>query len=293
MINTSQYIFYEFFNFLRERGLTEGTIKNYQTDLTGFFVFFRNEVKDITSIDLKEYQAYLQDNTNPENSQLKPSTINRRFISLKIFLKFAKKQNHISRIPSFPRNIRIQKVRPKALNSAEQNRFLREAERWGKVKNIAMVRLLLSCGLRVGELVNLKLTDLDLGERHGRLTIRQGKGNKYREIPVPPEARKAVIAWLTEREKKQVKSEYLFPNRNGSRLSTRYVQQIIKNHGLFAKLDIHPHVLRHTAATNMLRAGSDLVAVAQILGHANLNTTMIYTRPDANKMAEILERSEI
>ncbi|PHJ39945.1 integrase [Desulforamulus profundi] len=188
--------------------------------------------------------------------------------------------------------MREQKTTPKALDRLEQNRLLREAERRGKVRDIALIRLMMSCGLRVSEVVAIRLTDLDIGERHGMVAVR-GKGNKYREVPVPPEARKAIKEWMTERTKKYLANDWLFPNKKGGHITTRNAEKVIKNIGKFAGLNIHPHVLRHTAATNMVRTGADLVTVAQILGHADLNTTAIYTKPDRKTMTKALEKGEI
>lgn len=149
------------------------------------------------------------------------------------------------------------------------------------------------CHLRVGEAVALRVSDLDLGERHGRVIVRQGKGNKYRVVPVTVEARKALREWLAERDKKFPGSEWLFPNKKGGHISTRYAEQVIGELARRANIECTPHTLRHTCATNMLRTGADLVTVAQVLGHENLNTTAVYTRPDEKTMAEAVEKGEI
>ncbi|OPX88220.1 MAG: Tyrosine recombinase XerS [Pelotomaculum sp. PtaB.Bin104] len=115
--------------------------------------------------------------------------------------------------PNVPRKVQTQPTPPKALERNEQNRLLREVERRGKQRDVALVRLLLSCGLRVSEAVLLQVSDLDIGERHGKLTVRQGKGNKWREVPVPPEARRALKEWLDERERRYNACLFLFPIR--------------------------------------------------------------------------------
>lgn len=135
-----------------------------------------------------------------------------------------------------------QKAPPKALERVEQNRLLREAERRGRARDIALIRLMMSCGLRVGEAVTIRLTDLDISERHGSVTV-QGKGNKYREVPVPSEARRAIRGWLEDR--KHQASEWLFPNRNDNHISARYVEQVIQNIGRFAGINVHPHISSH------------------------------------------------
>lgn len=199
----------------------------------------------------------------------------------------------VERMPNFPKPVAIQKAPPKSLERREQNRFLREAERRGKLRDLALVRVMLSCGLRVGEVVAVKISDLDIGERRGKLVVREGKGNKYREVPVPPEARRAIQEWLGELNIKHPDRPWLFPNRKGERISTRYVERIVKQIALRAEVEAVPHTLRHTCATNMLRSGADLVTVAQILGHESLDTTAIYTRADERTLAEAVERGEM
>ncbi|MEW6424319.1 MAG: tyrosine-type recombinase/integrase [Bacillota bacterium] len=136
------------------------------------------------------------------------------------------------------------------------------------------------------------MDDLEIGDRYGIVVIRSGKGNKYREVPIPPEARKALKEWLAERDQKYPKSnQWLFPNRNGGHISTRHTEGIIKNYARFAGLDVHPHVLRHTCATNLIRSGYDLVA--DILRHANVSITAIYTKPSLRDKARALEISEV
>ncbi|TEB04681.1 Tyrosine recombinase XerC [Pelotomaculum schinkii] len=281
MENTSGNILNEFFEEIYSEGAARSTVEAYRKDLTYFFKWYE-EVNDqlqdpeqITSIDLREYQNFLQN-----EKELKPATINRRMAALEKYLKWVKQAGYISRLPNFPKTIREQKVPPKSLGRTEQNRLLREAEKRCNTRDFALLRLLMSCGLRVSEAVAIRLMDLDIGERHGQVIVR-GKGNKWREVPIPPDARKALREWLAYREllPAYTNSPWLFPSRNGEYISARYAEQVVKNLGQFAGLNIHPHILRHTAATNMIRSGADLVTVAQVLGHSNLNTTAIYTKP--------------
>ncbi|MEW5954877.1 MAG: tyrosine-type recombinase/integrase [Bacillota bacterium] len=291
MENTSGNITDSFFEDIYYGGAARSTVEAYKKDLS-YFINWYGATNDmqlqpnaITSIDLREYQGYMQN-----VRRLKPATINRRIAVLKKYILWAHGKGYVERVPVFPKTIREQKAPPKALDRVEQNRLLREAEKRGKARDLALVRLMMSCGLRVSEAVAIRLADLDIGERHGSVTVR-GKGNKYREVPVPPEARTAIREWLGD--EKHQDSEWLFPNRKGNHITTRYAEQVIQNIGRFAGLNIYPHILRHTAATNMLRTGADLVTVAQILGHSNLNTTAIYTMPDVKTMSEALKRGEV
>jgi site-specific recombinase XerD len=277
-----------------EKELAPRTAEAYLEDIRSFVRWYEGnnseelEPGDITRIDLREYQSYLQ-----TVKRLKPSTVNRRLVGLKSFLKWSLKEGHIQRMPGFPRPIRQQRQTPQALNGNEQNRLLREVERRGKVRNLALIRIMLSCGLRVKELVTLQVGDIDIRERSGTITVRSGKGNKYREVPVPSQTRKVLREWLAEREKLCPDSPWLFPNRSGRHITVRCVQQMVKNIGYYARLEeLHPHILRHTAATNLLRSGADLVTVARILGHESLNTTAIYTQPTVADMSQAVENAE-
>jgi len=237
----------------------------------------------------REYQSWMRNARN-----LKPNTVNRRVKAVKSWLVWCVKEGLAPRLPDFPRGVPEAKKAPQSLGRAEINRLLREVEREGDPRDATLVRLLLSCGLRVSEACKLKLSDLDIGERHGVLTVRSGKGDKWREVPVPPEARKALRAWLAEREKGH-KGEWLFPGASDDKPLTECAAwRVIKKYAWKARIPgLHPHTLRHTCATNLIRAGADLPTVASILGHSRLDTVMVYTRPGLPDMERALERGEV
>jgi integrase/recombinase XerC len=183
---------------------------------------------------------------------------------------------------------------PQALERAEQNRLLRELEREGDARDRALLRLMLSCGLRLSEACGLLAEDVSLEGRQGSVIVRRGKGGKWRELPLPPEARKALAEWLAERERKGIRSEWLFPGRDPSEpLSPSAAWRAVKKYAWRARIPgLKPHVLRHTCATNMIRSGAALTEVAGVLGHASLGTVMVYGRPSLSDMARALERGE-
>lgn len=290
---SSQYDFCGFLMWLCETRCALETARAYSSAVADFARWFeetngeRFEPGLVTPMDLREYQEYLVMVRN-----LKPGTVNRRAATLRKFFVWAKERGLVSDLPWFPKPVREQPRAPRSLSRVEQNRLLRVLERSGNVRDIAIVRLLLSTGLRLGELVSLKITDLKLGERHGKVTVRRGKGMKFREVPLPVEARRVLRKWLDVHPG----SEYLFPGRNGEVLSSRAVQKLIKKYAYQAGLDmnsVHPHVLRHTCATNMLKAGANLVEVAAVLGHESLDTTAIYTQPRLSDLAKAAERGEV
>lgn len=138
----------------------------------------------------------------------------------------------------------------------------------------------------------MRLEDVDVGERRGVITVRSGKGGKYREVPVPPAARRAIREWLAFREKKHPRSPWLFPGVPDDRpLTTSAAWRAVKKYAWRARIpDLHHHTLRHTCATNMLWSGASLVEVASVLGNSRLDSTAVYTRPSAADLARALER---
>ncbi|PIQ13368.1 MAG: tyrosine recombinase XerC, partial [Hydrogenophilales bacterium CG18_big_fil_WC_8_21_14_2_50_58_12] len=155
------------------------------------------------------------------------------------------------------------------------------------LRDKAMFDLFYSSGLRLSELVNLPLSQIDLADGMVRVT---GKGGKTREVPVGRFAVEAVRNWLPERKKiVQTEEQALFVGRNGTRLTPRAVQYRIKQWGLKlgVSANVHPHVLRHSFASHVLQSSGDLRAVQEMLGHANISTTQVYTHLDFQHLAKV------
>jgi integrase/recombinase XerC len=279
---------------LRERGASPYTVKGYRRDLLAFFAWFRGAAGEepdpaaVTGVDLREYQSWMR-----AARGLKPNTANRRMKAVKSWLAWCVKEGLAPRLPEFPKGAAEAKKAPQALERAEVNRLLREVEKGGSPRDAALVRLMLSCGLRVGEACRLKLSDLDVGERRGVVAVQSGKGGKRREVPVPPEARKALRAWLEAREKRHA-GDWLFPGATDEKHLTECAAwRAVRKYAWRARVPgLHPHALRHTCATGMIRAGADLPTVAAVLGHTRLDTVMVYTRPGLSDMERALERGE-
>ena len=157
------------------------------------------------------------------------------------------------------------------------------------LRDKAMFELFYSSGLRLSELVNLPLSQIDLADGMVRVT---GKGGKTREVPVGRFAVEAVRNWLPERKKiVQTEEQALFVGRNGTRLTPRAVQYRIKQWGLKlgVSANVHPHVLRHSFASHVLQSSGDLRAVQEMLGHANISTTQVYTHLDFQHLAKVYD----
>jgi integrase/recombinase XerC len=176
-------------------------------------------------------------------------------------------------------NISRRRTAPRALNNDQQRRLLRAAER-RDARDHALVAVALDTGLREAELAALDDVDAPITARTGKIRV-LGKGDRYREVPLPARTRALVTTWRQARSKLpgQVDPQALFLARGGRRLSARSVDHVIRAAGRAAGLEISPHTLRHTFATNLVRAGYDLVLVAELLGHARVDTVRIYTLP--------------
>lgn len=267
----------------------------YKKDLTAFAAWHRETFGEdpdpakVTAVDLREYQGWMRN-----VKALRPATVNRRMKALKGWLSWCARQGLAPRVPDFPKGVPEARRAPKSLDRAEVNRLLREVEREANARDTALLRVMLSCGLRLSEACGLKVSDVVLSERSGTITVRSGKGGKWREVPVPAEARKALKAWLAERQKRHAGSEWLFPGEDDSRpLSASAAWRAIKKYAWKARIPgLKPHALRHTCATNMLRAGASLVEVAAMLGHSRIDTTARYTVPSPADVARAAERGE-
>ena len=155
----------------------------------------------------------------------------------------------------------------------------------------AILELMYSSGLRLSELINLNITDIDLSDATVNVL---GKGNKERVIPIGRYAIKALKKWLQSKNSiKHSDSDALFISKHGSRLSARSVQSRLdywaKQQGISTK--IYPHMLRHSFATHLLESSQDLRGVQELLGHANISTTQIYTHLDFQHLAQIYDQT--
>jgi len=267
------------------------TLASYQSDLSLFARFFTETTGEsfrpqaVTPTDIRDYKAHLV-----TVRRQRPATVNRRLAALRKFFGWAKAQGLVAELPTdavkgLPQARRI----PKALPKRDTDRLLRQAERRGKKRDVAILSLLRHTGLRVGELCALRLGDIDSSERKGAVTVRSGKGQKYRVVPLNADVRRALGRYLAVRPR--VADDHLFLSQKGGTLGSQAVETLVRGYGRQAGLeDVTPHVLRHGFATELLRAGVDLVTVSTLLGHERLETTAIYTQPSALDLERAVER---
>ena len=255
------------------------TAERYRAALEEFTAWYRQtngtepDWKLLTPVEVKDYIAYLQ-----TVRRLSPASVNLRLAAIRSLLK------HLGR------SLRVKgpkQVTPpvKALSARELGRLLAAAE--GSPRDTAMLNLMARAGLRVGEVVRLHLTDVELNGRSGWLTICSGKGSKTRRVPLNSEVRQALKAWLDERP--QSNEPVLFLSHSGRPLAERDVQRMAAEYARTAGVEASPHTLRHTFATRAVEKGVDIAALQALLGHSRLETTGRYLHPTAGRMQEAVE----
>jgi len=279
----------DFILYLESRDRSRHTINAYRLDLRQFARWFGGvngdeiEPANVTPTDLREFKHFLI-----QDEQLSPATVNRKLASLRAFLKWAVGEGTIESAPRMPQGVEQVSAAPKALDRREMNALIRAVERHGSKRDQAIILVLLNTGLRVRELSDLNLGDIEMSERKGRIIVRSGKGQKYREVPLNVEARRALLAYMEAR--KEDRDSALFLSQQGSRLGSRGVQDVVGKYGRLAGLEnLTPHVLRHTFCSNLLRGGVDIVTVAKLAGHADISTTSIYTQPAEKDLQKAVE----
>jgi len=231
-----------------------------------------------TTRDLTDFRDHLRRHRAQE-----VSTVNRCLISVRRFYGWLRDQGRIDRSPAEGvKELRRQILAPKTLERAQVRKLLRECDARSDLRAAAIFGFLLYTGCRVSELEALELHDLQLSERSGWATFRFAKGNKQRTVPVPLPARRAIKAYLASRP--PVASANVFIGERGP-LTTRGVRALCVRYSAIVGVRIHPHLLRHVFGHEFLAANqNDLVALASLLGHENLNTTKRYAARTADQL---------
>jgi len=188
--------------------------------------------------------------------------------------------------PEVPRED-LPQLAPRALAEDEQQRFLRAVEASPSARDRAIATVFFYTALRLSELADLELVDVSVTARRGMVRVRAGKGDAYREVPLNSACRKALDEWSQARPAGEV--EALWLSRQGTRMSSRAIDLVIRRLAKDAGLELSAHTLRHTAVTNLIRSGADVVLVAEIAGHRRLDTTRRYSLPSAADRDAALE----
>jgi integrase/recombinase XerC len=268
----------------RERSLSDNTIRAYVGDLQSLSNHLTAlKIEDISKLNISHLRSWL---ANQQTKGASRTTLSRRATSIKLFTKWAFKEgllpNDVGANLATPK---AHRVLPEILDVKSADLAMKSletvAEETGEltaIRNLAMVELLYATGARVSELCGLDLKDVD----YERQTIRViGKGNKERVIPVGRPAFAALEKWLVVRPQlaNQSSGNAIFLGARGKRIDQRQVREVV-----YKTIELGPHALRHSAATHLLEGGADLRTVQEILGHASLTTTQIYTHVSAERL---------
>src|SRR5919199_2690296 len=278
---------------LRRVGMAAKTVATYATDCTMFARWFTESTGEpfraasVTPSDILDYKAHLR-----TVQRRQAATVNRRLAALRKFFLWAQGTGRIAELPTARvKGVPAAPRSPKSLAKREVDRLLREAEKAGNQRNLAIMQLLRHTGLRVGELCHLRLSDIRTSERKGSVLVRSGKGDKDRTVPLNHDVREALEAYMKVRPESA--DDHLFLGQRGEPLQTDGVQLIVRKLARRAGLQgVTPHVLRHSFAKHVLDAGEDLATVSRLLGHERLETTAIYTEPTAADLEEAVAKLE-
>ena len=271
------------------KNLSENTTKSYERDLKKLYLFLEKlNITNYSGIKEEICSAWIGDLYSQNN---KPKSIQRHLSSAKGFFRFLKKNNLISSSPfelvTAPKS---SNTLPDVLSPEDVEQLLNfKPSNTIEIRDMAIVELMYSSGLRVSETVNINISDFEENMSFLRVI---GKGSKTRLVPMGRFAINAINNWLNEREKISNGTDALFLNSKGSRLSVRSIQLRLKKMAIKQGLPpVHPHMLRHSFATHMLESSGDLRTIQELLGHSSLSTTQIYTKLDYQHLAKIYDKS--
>lgn len=278
-----------YWDFLRiEKQASPHTLSNYQRQLYAICTILATQgITDWQQVDASLVRSVL---SQSHQQGLSAKSIGLRLVVLRQFLAFLLRTGKLHINPAI--GIKAPKVGrhlPKNIDAEQIDILLNyQANDPLEWRDFAIMELMYSSGLRLSELQGLNLADLDLHNREVRII---GKGNKERIVPIGSKAIEAIQQWLKVRLTLSPKDNALFINRRGTRLSPRSIQLLMQKWGKKQGLDthLHPHKLRHSFATHLLEAGSDLRAVQEMLGHSSLSTTQIYTHLDFQHLAKMYD----
>jgi integrase/recombinase XerC len=274
-----------------ERRLSPHTIAGYGRDLEQLIAFCRaHNIPDWQTLDPRQVRAWVATLHRQGQSG---RTIRRGLSAARSLYRFLLREKAVTRNPAVGvPGPKIKKNLPKALSAEQAGRLVTlPGDGMLAMRDRALLELLYSCGLRLDEIVTLNLANLDLRAGLVRVT---GKGAKTRVLPVGRFAREALGRWLVVRGPLAAKGEpAVFIGRNGRRLGHRAVQLRVRRCARVRGLDVpvHPHMLRHSFASHLLESSGDLRAVQELLGHADISTTQIYTHLDFQHLAQVYDRA--
>ena len=274
---------------LDQKNYSKKTIENYNRDLNKFFKFLNDyKIKDIKKITKETVRLYF---LKQKNNNISNRTLGRYYSSLNSFFLYSIEHEYIGVNPlKFIDYPKYTKKIPEYIYDYQLEKLLNEKTSENveiELRNKLIIHLLLDTGVRVSELVNIKVRDIDVEERIIKVF---GKGSKERFVFFTSKTKELLINYFIKRKEKAI-TDNLLINYKGEKLTERSVQKIIKLVGEKIGLDIHPHLLRHTFATDLLNKGADIRMIQELLGHENLDTTQIYTHVSNSRVKEVYDDS--
>ncbi len=268
-----------------EKNYSQHTILNYKLDLADFQKFLGElAIDNVDYLLLRKYLASLKE------KKLSARTVNRHLSSLRSFFRFLTREGHLKNNPilslSSPKQ---EKYLPSFLTEEEVSRLIDAVfdKNERGLRDKAVLETFYSTGMRISELSSLNVDDVDF---IGGIVKVMGKGKKERIVPIGDQALVAIKAYLDKRKKNP---EVVFLNKNGTRITTRGIRNIVSKYLRLAGLrqGISAHTLRHSFATHLLNRGADLRSVQELLGHANLSTTQIYTHLTTERLKSVYDKA--
>ena len=266
---------------------TRRAIRGDLRKFAGWFCTANQErftAKRVTVRDLTDFRTHLH-----RDQRQAVASVNRCLVMVRRWFDWLVEKNHLTVNPAkLVKELRRQPLAPSGLDGASVRRLLREIELRQDIRAGAIFSLMLYTGCRVSDVVNLTLPDLFIGERTGTVVFRQGKGNKQRTVPLPLPARRAIQSYLETRP--MIAHNGVFVGERGP-ITDCGVRAVCRKYSAVVGVRLHPHIFRHTMAKRFLADnGNDLVSLAQILGHENLQTTSRYSQRNEQQLAEASER---
>jgi len=282
------YLLDQFVTNARSRGLSENTVRSYVGHVRRFAEWYEQssgpfDPAAVTPLDVAEYRRWLQGGGS------KPATVNLVLVALSRFFAWAADVGACSLNPAVGvKRVPEQVPGPRWLDRKALGALMRAVMRYGTGRDRVLIMLLFHTGLRVSTACGLRVDDVEIRERSGRVRVSHGKGGKYREVPLNVTIRKVLKEYL---ESHHPGAEWLFLNRYGERLNERSAERAVRKYARLAGLDrVTVHTLRHTFCKMLVDAGESLDRVAALAGHSSLNTTARYTKPSFTDLEKAVAR---
>ena len=274
----------EFANFLKfKKGLSANTISAYESDVTQFLEFTG---ENIINNDLIELFITSELNDKSDNSKI------RKISSINQYIDWFNLDNKEYQIVIEKVSLKKGSYLPETVSVSDVNRLINiyDHSNYMNSRNLTLIDFMYSTACRVSELCDVRVSDLDFEEDFVKLF---GKGSKQRIVPIGSELKINLSKYLKFRDELNTQEPYLFLSKNMNQLDRSAIFRIIKKSATLSNnaLSVHPHTLRHSAATHMLEAGCDLRTLQELLGHTSVSTTKIYTKLTKEFLVEIFKES--